>query len=337
MKLELEVLQSLFSRYKFDRKKENLIVPCPKCGQMEFAIAINRDSHPNTCSRKNKCGWGGNIYTLLQELGRTDLINSEKDYTGVISRHRLVNKIEETQEKPIQTSIPTISPPIGWRRINSHSYLLKRHFTEFDRYEVGTTKLDPKLKDNYIIFLIRQFGEIKGYIGRHLFDKKDIENNNRIYKETGKGKFILRYYNSITDFSQLLFGYDEITLNTSTVILVEGIFDKFRVDKLLDLYSNENIKCVCSFKCHLSDEQKSLLKQKGVQNLILLYDSDVIRDIQKTINDILYEFNNIQIGFHPDSSIDPGDYNYDDIELVLSTLKSPASFMSSKLAVKKLE
>jgi hypothetical protein len=337
MKLELKTLQSLFSKSKLDAKKENLIAPCPKCSKMEFGIAINKENQPCQCYRKKHCGWSGNIYSLLAELGRTDLISNTRDYTDVMSGRSLTNSLEETEENLTQTSFLPITAPIGWRRIFDHPYLKSRNFTEYQRYEVGTTRLDPKLKNDYIIFLIRQEGQMRGYIGRNVMEKKQIEENNQVFKETGKGRFIARYLNSEnTDFSSLLFGYDEITSNTATVILVEGIFDKFRVDKLLDLHSSDLIKCVCSFKCHLSEEQKFLLKRKGIENLILLYDSDVVKDIQKTVNSIMYEFD-IKIGFHPNPSIDPGDYNFDDIELVLTTLQPPFSFLTSVLSENRLE
>lgn len=334
MILELDVLQSLFTKSRVDSKRENLITNCPKCGHMEFGISIHRKNNPCQCFRKKHCGWEGNIYSLLKELGRTELLG---DRELVPIGETLENKFLESEEKEESIELPNIIPPIGWRRIQFHDYLEKRQFYEYSRYEVGITKLDPKLKNNYLIFLIRQFGEIKGYLGRHLWEKKEIEENNRKFKETGQGKFILRYSNSLsTDFSSLLFGYDEIVENTKTIILVEGIFDKFRVDKLLYLHQQDEIKCVCSFKCHLSSTQKRLLKDKKIDSLILLYDGDVIKDIVSTLNDIRFDFSIIRVGVHPNPKIDPGEFTDLDIELVIDRLQSPSQFLSSFLIPRSL-
>jgi hypothetical protein len=336
LKLSLQILASLFTTSRIDKKGINLICPCPKCGQSEFGIAIDIENHPCNCYRKRACGWEGNIYSLLKELGRTDLLSSEKDYSKIVQRVRLENLIEKTVEKTEENLIPNVSPPIGFKRIESHPYLQERQFDYYDKYIVGTTKLDPKLKNNYIIFLVKQHNETKGYIARHIWNKEKIDTNNNIFKETGVGKFIKRYSNSPgTDFSSLLFGYDEITKGTKTVILVEGMFDKFRVDKLLDLHESEEIKCVASFKCHLSTDQKSLLKKKKIEDLILLYDYDVVKQIISNINDIRYDFKSINIGFH--ESKDPGDFELEDIEDVILNLQSCSSFLSSKLPVLQLE
>jgi len=336
LKLTLQTLASLFTTSKLDRSGQNLICPCPKCGQSEFGIAIDIENHPCNCYRKRACGWEGNIYSLLKELGRTDLLSSDKDYTKVVQRVRLENLIEETKGKQEENLIPNVSPPIGFKKIESHPYLQLRKFDYYDKYKVGTTKLDPRLKNDYIIFLVEQHNSIKGYIARHTWSKDKIDTNNKIFKETGKGKFIKRYSNSPgTDFSSLLFGYDEITKNTKTVILVEGMFDKFRVDKLLDLHESEEVKCVASFKCHLSPDQKKLLKDKAIEDLILIYDYDVVKQIINNINNIRYDFESINIGFH--SSKDPGDFEMEDIEDVILNLQSPSSFLSSKLPILQLE
>lgn len=122
--------------------------------------------------------------------------------------------------------------------------------------------------DNYIIIPIYDDGVIRGFIGRYA-DKKVPDNK-------------LRYNNSGgTQFSNLLFGYDEITTNTTTVILVEGVFDKISTDKFLDLGEDEEIKCVCTFGKKISKEQINKLLRKNVTNVILLYDFDAIKETKK--------------------------------------------------------
>ena len=80
-----------------------------------------------------------------------------------------------------------------------------------------------------------------------------IENYN---KARPKGHRYLRYQNSVdTDFGKMVYGIDECTENTHTLIGVEGITDKFNVDRLLGLYKQEEIKCGAFFGKKISPEQ----------------------------------------------------------------------------------
>ena len=85
----------------------------------------------------------------------------------------------------------------------------------------------------------------------------------------------------MTAFRSLLFGYDEINEHTITVILVEGIFDKIAVDKVLGLWNNDEVKCVATFGKKISEDQIHKLELKGVSRVILLYDFDAVKDIKK--------------------------------------------------------
>lgn len=166
--------------------------------------------------------------------------------------------------------LPVIKMPAGWKvSVASTKYLLGRGITPADckRYKIGATDLFRKYQ-NYVLIPIYDGGKIRGFVGR--YGAKKVPSDR------------LRYNNSIgTEFSELLFGYDEITENTTTVILVEGIFDKIAVDKVLHLWESEEIKCVCTFGKKISREQSKKLMLKGVTNVILLYDFDAIKDIKK--------------------------------------------------------
>lgn len=218
-----------------------------------------------------KCGEFGNIYKLLRFLDKTYLLNGatiENTDTIVSVRSMLASELESSEISV--TELPEVKMPVGWRVLrNSNPYLLNRGITPelCERYKFGSTKMLRKY-DNYVLIPIYDGGKIRGYIGRYGS------------KRVPDGK--LRYNNSIgTQFAQLLFGYDDITENTATVILVEGIFDKIAVDKVLRLWESEEVKCVCTFGKKISAEQIEKLKVKGVSRVILLYDFDAIKDIKR--------------------------------------------------------
>ena len=243
------------------------ICTCPFCGK-EQHFYINKKTQMFDCK---KCGEFGNIYKLLRFLDKTYLLNGatiENTDTIVSVRSMLASELESSEVSV--TELPEVKMPVGWRVLrNSNLYLLNRGITPelCERYKFGSTKMLRKY-DNYVLIPIYDGGKIRGYIGRYGS------------KKVPDGK--LRYNNSIgTQFAQLLFGYDEITENTATVILVEGIFDKIAVDKVLRLWESEEVKCVCTFGKKISAEQIEKLKVKGVSRVILLYDFDAIKDIKR--------------------------------------------------------
>lgn len=243
------------------------ICTCPFCGK-EQHFYINKKTQMFDCK---KCGTFGNIYKLLRFLDKTYLLNGatiENTDTIVSVRSMLASELESSEVSV--TELPEVKMPVGWRVLrNSNPYLLNRGITPelCERYKFGSTKMLRKY-DNYVLIPIYDGGKIRGYIGRYGS------------KKVPDGK--LRYNNSVgTQFAKLLFGYDEITENTATVILVEGIFDKIAVDKVLRLWESEEVKCVCTFGKKISAEQIEKLKVKGVSRVILLYDFDAIKDIKR--------------------------------------------------------
>lgn len=335
MKLSVPQLQSLITNGKLDYRKMNVIGVCPKCGGDEFGISIE-DNHRFGCYRKNKCGFKGNIFTLLKFIGKLgDYLDEGEIYSR--TEDKLVKKLI-IKEEEINLELETINQPIGWKRVYQNDYLDSRGFEESDykKFKVGVTHLDPKLRDKYVVFLIELKGELKGYVGRHIWSKKEIEEKNREYKEEGVDKKILRWCNSATDFSKLLGGEEELSEDTEIVILVEGLFDKRGIDKLMNLDTQKEVKCCCTFKCDVSPEQVFRLQQfKNIKHIILLYDPDVISQIQKVGLFLEDKFQEVQIGFN-ETGKDPDEMNNEELDKVLSNLYYPENFVLSKLPLKKL-
>lgn len=239
---------------------------CPICGK-EHHFYISRKTQMWDCKKCHECG---NVYKLLKILDKRYLLAGstivDKDKIDSIRNinQKIINNVEVSE-------LPVRHMPAGWKvSIESTDYLISRGITAEDckRYNIGSTDLLRRYKD-YVLIPIYDNGKIRGFIGR--YGSKIVPENK------------LRYNNSIgTEFSELLFGYDEI-LNgfTSTVILVEGIFDKISVDKALDLWRDNEIKCVCTFGKKISEKQINKLLLKGVTNVILLYDFDAIKEIKR--------------------------------------------------------
>jgi hypothetical protein len=335
IKLSIEVLKSLFIASSFDYKKENLMVKCPWCGVNEFGVSLS-EGHRFNCFRKKKCGESGNAFKLLQKLGRLDLIENH-GLELIKYDEKLINIIErKIEDSNLDLAIETIKPPLGFKRAYSNFYLEDRGFELFDKFEVGITKLDSKLRD-HVIILIKENQDLKGYVARIALNKKQLK-----ALEEKLGRKVPRYKNSSTDFTKLLGGYDELTPNTHTVILTEGLLGKENIDKKLELDSQEEIKCCCTFGAKISAEQIFKLQLKGIKNIILFFDIDVINKIKQYTMEYLNEFDSVQIAyseFKDDNGgdKDPADLDIEEMDHVFNHLEDPIQFYFNKIQVLNLK
>lgn len=332
MKLQIQQLKLLIKNSRLDYRKKNIIGLCPKCGYNEFGISIE-ENHVFGCYRKKKCGWSGNIFVLLKELGKlNEYIDEGFSYSN--SLDKIEKRIEILDSKTVNLELEEIGLPLGWKRVYYHTYLEGRGFTEEDYYiyEVGVTKLHPKLRDYYVVFLLRSKGKLVGYIGRHIWDKRKIEEENK-----KREKKILRYCNSTSNFSCILEGIDEVTEKTEIIILVEGLLDRVNINRLLNLNSQEEVKCCNTWKCEISNEQIILLQNfTNIKKVIILYDPDVISEIQKAGLVLENKFQEVEIGFIENNK-DPGELNVLELEKTLSQLYTVQEFIQKKINKKQLK
>ncbi len=331
MKLSIKQLEYFINNLT-EYRKGNLKGQCPNCGKKEFYISYTEENHPFQCYRKNKCGYKGNIFTLIFDQKKFEFLPSNNDI-GEYEPTKLLEHIKDNNlDINIDLSFEKLKIPLGFKKINSHEYLDNRCFYSYHKYEIGITKLDPKLKNDYVIFLIKQNDETVAYIGRHIKPKNELDKMNETRQEQGL-KPIPRYRNSLTDFSKILLGIDECNEETETVIIVEGLFDKDRVDLLLSLDEQNAVKCCATNGSKIHYEQIQLLQQKGIRKLIVLYEADVLDKIQENISEISIFFESISLGFVDEN--DPGDMNSEELELILLNLKSYSTFFETKVKIKR--
>lgn len=333
MQLSIEELKELIEDAHLDSRRKNLYGICPKCHHDEFGISLS-DNHRFGCFRKKHCGFNGNIYTLLAFLGKT--VAEVKP--GFVPRAQLENKLLITNEEGFNLELPDCTLPFGWKPYEPMNcdYLNQRGFTieDYKKYTPGFTIVDTRYQ-GFVIFPIKPYGEqTKAFIARNLKDKNEIERINNFYELKGSKRRVKRYLNSDSDFAKILGGFDEITENTTSVILVEGLFDKINVNRVLELEKQDEVKCCCTWKCSTSPEQIFLLQQAGIETVIVLYDPDVPHEIEKAAFQLELYFNTY-VGYNKKGS-DPGDMLFDEFDDVLSSLQTPSQFSLTTLGVKKL-
>lgn len=340
MEIKDEILSSILINPRITGTGSHYICDCPFC-KKEQHLYVQRKTHKVNSRGQNmsymweckKCNESGMIFRLLRELGRLDIIQ----FKPSINANKVEKKIDILKEgEELNLDTPKKSKPLGFKFTKNHPYLIDRGFSEeqHEFFSVGTTSLLKSLKD-YVIFLILEEGICKGYVARSTWSNEEIKAFNEKAKVNRTPKH-LRYNNSVnTDFALLLFGYDEIIPNvTKTVILVEGVTDKANVDRLLNLYQRDDIKCCATFGKKCSDAQIAKLQKKGIDNVILLYDPDAIEN-SKSYSVKIAKYFTVQVGYLSGDK-DPGCLNSDELYLILSRLESPLSFKISKVAKKGL-
>jgi len=339
MKFPQEVLESLLNKTRLDHKGKNLYCECPYCGEDEFGISLG-ENHLFRCFRGKHCGAVGNIFTLLKYLGRTELLSDEDYYKETDVFGPLGKNVLNKGAFGVNLDLPNVSSPAGWRRVKSHKYLEGRGFTkaQFDKYEVGVTNLLRKYKD-YVIFLIRQDGFIKGYVSRSTKSKQEIDAINKEVKEYNLDKPkeehrspLIRYSNSTdTDFSKIVYGIDEVVPRvTTTIIIVEGLLDKVNLEIIApELFEDKKIVVCCTWGKKISEYQIEKIKSKKIKKVILMYDPDAVNDSKQFGFELDHEIDTVEIGFLKDK--DPGDLNAEEFIEVLNNLSNPVQFSQNSL------
>lgn len=310
---------------------------CPWCGKdnEHFGIKFTERTvrHNNEVSfRCLKCDVTGGEFLLFKQL---DLLTFLRQGDYIKQDKALEKRIntKDDEEETLVIDVPTRHHPFGFRRVQEDSYLQERGFEawQFDSYVIGRTKLFGKLKD-YVIFLIIEDGENKGYVARITWSKEKIKSH-----ESRTGKRVVRYNNEGgVDFAKLLFGIDEVDVWTKTVILVEGVTDKANIDRFLKtLGLIESTKCCCTFGKKISPEQTEKLRVRGVESIVFLYDPDAISSSKQYSMSLSKKFGKVLVGFLRDK--DPGDLCIEEFSDVMNKLEDPMNFSINKLQKRELK
>lgn len=307
-------------------------VYCPVCGKSDkIGILFTKEGGVVNCFHENHYKKSLRVYLLT--IGRADLV---EQYVESVSVNRKIQNIfEDTEEETVETFLPEKRLPIGFRAIQSHTYLDERGFLpyHYSLFKPGITKIDPRQLDNIIFQIFDPRGVRVAWLSRSTKSKEWHKANLQKFKD-GETELKLRYDNSPnTDFSKILGGLNELTENTHTVFIVEGLFDKTNVDIELRLDLSEEVKCLFSFGDSISEDQISLLKgYKNLKNIYLLYDYNTIEQSKQCGVMIEAELDcEVKVGEIVTEGKDPGNMTAEEIIQVVEKSVFPLSFKVGKL------
>ena len=306
MKLDLDTLLELLDDLNPKVQGNNIVCNCPSCNHREFGVSIHKEGHLFGCYRKKKCGIVGGIYTLINLIGKPDFFKYGKEQT-IIAEEELPSLSFGTVTDHEFHNLPTVELPYGYHEITEHPYLEGRNFArwQYKMHHPGMTEIMSRYANSYILFPVYQQGEVKGWVARCGLSKEKIK-----YRES-IGLEVKRYDNGGTNkFGSLLYGLDEISEETHTLYLTEGIFSKYATDRAFKLYQTQEVKCLATFGSRITDDQRYLLSQTNVRNIKLLHEADVLKSTKKTLS-LLQNHYDVSVAYLPEK--DPDDMTEEEL------------------------
>lgn len=293
-----------------------MVTTCIFCGKRDrFGVLLEQHGEHKPHFHCFKCGKAGSLRFLARHIGRPELVSGT--YVAPMD-------IGIEIETDLDMDMPVCKQPIGFRRVNDHPYLDERHISneQRQRYKFGTTRLHPKLRDEYMITIVEE-GEVSlGYVARSLMSKSWIDEYNSTHEIEYQ-----RYRNSESDFSKLVFGLSDVDLEyTKTMIITEGMYDKLSVDRKMNLYNHPITKCGCTFGTKLSDIQATKIAMSGVENVIILYDNGTVDKSKKVSKLASTYFRSVKI-----ASLKTGDPDEVGVEELVSAVNNAKSVIEYSL------
>lgn len=258
---------------KYDGPKRNILAKCPFCGdsRYKYGIYIGATTKYKTFGSSNcfHCGHKcRDLKDTLEAIGRLDLLPKETT--------KLDDGIEDELnlfDDEVDDDLVSIEMPKGYKRTFRNAYLKSRHFIadDYEYFPCGTTRGINQKYNDYVLLEIRDNKKLVGFVGRHIWDKADIEEYNSTHR------FQIRRYSNSTEngFGRLLYNIDAVVpYETRTIILCEGPFDVIALTRKLDLYDYPLIVPVATFGKKISETQIYKLQSKGIEQVLIGYDAD---------------------------------------------------------------
>ena len=275
---------------KLDGQRRNIIMDCPFCGKKEkFGIYVGPEKSSKHFGMANcfRCGRSfDSLEKTLTALEREEWI--PKQVTELGGEDDELTPLDLGDEDEIDDELVEVVMPKGYKRAYRNRYLKSRGFDpdDYQYFPCGTTRGCNKRYDDYVLFEIIDNGRNVGFVSRHTWDKDEIEDFNAHHKFQ-----IRRYKNSVENgFGKLLYNIDAVEYGkTRLVILCEGVFDVIALTRKLELYDNKYAVPVCTFGKKISDIQIYKLQSRGVESVVIGYDSDA-RDTTISVAQVLDQY-----------------------------------------------
>lgn len=303
---------SYFRKARLSNDRKNVYMLCPSCGEDEFGISL-AVNHRFGCFRLGKCGFKGGIHKLLSYLRISE--EEVKSYTlnGSLSMEEMFVSSEESEEKDEVVSLPLWYKDKG-SAVDGlepcRSYMDSRvGENNHEHIEWGYT---PLYRD-YIIFPIRMGGNIVNWNGRSL-------------SGSSYPRYRLGYHSSST-----LYGIDDVSEATDTIVIVEGMFDKFSVDSWIKNRGHSNMCCIATMGSFMTKNKLDVLKSLNTDNILLWYEQDNKFMRKKFYNTLCVLRDHFDVCYSVFDTFDPGDADHVQLDRALEDKERAEVFFNKNM------
>lgn len=323
---------------KYDGSRKNILANCPFCGKTggKFGVYIGKETLNKIPFMWNcfSCRASGrSLFPLLDQIGRLDLLPEKT--TNIQEGVRIDDEFAVDISDHHEYEMVEVEMPNKYSQTFNLPYLKRRGFRyrDYRYFEAGITPPTNTEFYGYVIFPIKENGKNVGYVSRHTWDKRDIDEHNR----TNFNK-IYRYKNSKeedgNDFQHLLYNIDAVIEGeTRTVILVEGIFDVIALTRKLNLYKATDIAVCATFGKQISDTKMLKLQERGVESVVIGYDGDAVEYVAGAA-ETLDEYFDVLIADIPYPDKDWDDLDRKEIyDIFTNNLKTPIEYNLKRLKI----
>jgi 5S rRNA maturation endonuclease (ribonuclease M5) len=266
----MEILIEYLENFKWNSAHNGGVASCPfhKDSKPSFGISFAKNRyHCFSCNAK------GTLQLLMKHFNIVS--NNAIKIEEIIKEEENVDLYKKFKNYKLKTEIPE-------NLIDSHEYLEFRNVTPFikKKYNIKYDIIEKAM----FIPIYNSENELIGNYRRYNFPKNGQ-----------KGKYSVDF-----KISENLFGINLYSFQ-NTLIITEGLLDCARsYEHLYNLNLLENIFPISTFSKHLSINHVQIIKQLGIENIILFYDNDlqgqlgiekIIKDYKNKIGINLYKIN----------------------------------------------
>lgn len=235
-------------------------IKCPRCYDSKYRLYVNRAKKfwvCHHCGGKGRSAIGFVMWILKcdEDMAMRSIISSADSLLldDDDEEERPRRRRQEASEVELPEGFKPLTLPTDRRSEPFWDYLTGRSITPTMVKEYGMGYCGRGEYRGRVIVPVNIFGVRRGWVGR------------TIHKDVTR-----KYMNPPgVHTSRLLFNIDHVVASgTETVVLMEGMFDVFRMNDV----------AVCTFGKKISNQQISILARTGIKRWVFCYDGDAWAD-----------------------------------------------------------
>lgn len=228
-----------------------LMMPCPLCDDHKQRLYVNRETLKWTCFNCQAAGYGERFLTDVLLIDPIMAHRIKGQLLGDIAVIHSVKYQMKVEASAASMEWPPFTMSFDEEKVDGRywSYLIGRHLTPDQIKHWGIRWCPMGKYAERVIVPVTMDGVLRGWVARLI--RPAGEHEQKVLTPTGMKS------------SLLLFGLDHI--KGKACVLVEGVFDAIAFPDGV---------AIASLGAKLSPVQRHLIRKRGIERVIIMYDND---------------------------------------------------------------